>query len=115
MGAGHPREQVRRAISLIRSGDLVNALMTLQGRLVYFGIEGEPDICGFVPVLGVAVRLGIEVKIGKDSMSTAQEVFREQLVKNGGIYVIAKSVEQARKDLLSSIEDAKGRIKANVT
>lgn len=58
-----------------------------------------PDIDGWISIRGVAVRLGIEVKRGRDTIKPGQKVYRDQLTAAGGIYIVARSVDQALADL----------------
>lgn len=63
------------------------------GRLIRVGPKGLPDVDGWIGIDGRAVRLAIEVKVGRDKMSPEQESFKNALNAAGGIYVIARTVE----------------------
>lgn len=58
-----------------------------------------PDIDGWISLNGVAVRLGIEVKRGRDYMKPGQKVYKRELIAAGGIYIVARSVDQALAEL----------------
>ena len=47
----------------------------------------------------MGLRLEVEVKAGHDRHSEAQKAFQEMIEKHGGIYLVARSVEQCLKDL----------------
>lgn len=65
------------------------------------GIPGQCDLWGFVAPRGRL--LEIEVKTGKATLSNVQEKWRDLIVKFGGIYILARSVEQALADLESQL------------
>ena len=50
--------------------------------------NGVPDILGCVNGIFIA----IEVKTEKGRISTAQEIFRSKFIREGGIYILARSV-----------------------
>lgn len=62
-------------------------------RVIRYGIKGESDIDGIVSPNGR--RLCIEVKTGKAVLSLDQKRFRAMILRFGGIYIEARSVEQA--------------------
>jgi hypothetical protein len=72
-------------------------------RRIKAGIDGQGDITGIFPVqVGTILagwRLEIEVKIGKDCQSVQQKAFQQAMEKAGGIYIVARSVEQSLEDL----------------
>lgn len=53
--------------------------------------NGAADIMGTIQGRAVA----IEVKAGRDRLRPAQENFRDQWTRAGGVYVVARDVEQA--------------------
>ncbi len=66
-------------------------------RRVMAGIDGQADITGILPPNGV--RCEIEVKAEKDRQSVKQKAFEVMITQTGGIYLIARSVEQCLDDL----------------
>ena len=68
-----------------------------QARPIRFGLEGSSDIIGAYSRRAVAV----EVKREKGGrMESSQPHFRDAWVKAGGLYVLARSVEEARDGVL---------------
>lgn len=104
VGAGYPSAVVKGALSALRRGDQAAALQALiRSRPIQFGVPGEPDIDGWIPIGGRAVRLAIEVKTGRDAMRPEQVTFQGVLTKAGGIYVVAHDLEQAVNDLHTAV------------
>lgn len=76
-------------------------------RRVMAGIDGQADITGVWPVAVpskpfdrlVGFRLEIEVKAGRDKQSAEQVAFQEMVKKAGGLYLVARSVEQCLEEL----------------
>ena len=56
-----------------------------------FGLKGSPDILGIIPPDGRLV--AIEVKSATGQMTDDQRWFQEQVEKHGGVYVLARSVQ----------------------
>lgn len=52
-------------------------------------IKGVPDVIGFHKRHGVFI--GVEVKVGGDTMSEPQEFFHSELSKSGGVSLVVKS------------------------
>lgn len=71
-------------------------------RPVTYGVVGSGDVAGWLYLDGRAVVLHIEVKVGKDKQSEEQRIFMEVLRKHGGIYIVARSVDQALADLAAT-------------
>lgn len=67
------------------------ALPSRTGRIVRFGLVGSPDIIGCVNGRFV----GIEVKNARGRQSDAQVNFQRAFEKSGGIYILARSVDDA--------------------
>lgn len=65
------------------------ALKDATGRLVRYGLVGSPDILACIK--GRAV--GIECKVGRDFQKPAQKRFAETMNRNGGLYILARSVD----------------------
>ena len=90
-----------------------------QGRFVKFGIVGQADLTGIVPVTQVlvcphcggelstptlGVRTEIEVKTPSGRQSDDQKNFQAMIERFGGIYIVARSPE----DVLQALERLKG-------
>lgn len=65
-------------------------------RLVYFGLPGTPDIIG---ILKGGRWLGIECKTGGAILNTDQRVFKKMIEELGGLYILARSVEDVDRAL----------------
>jgi hypothetical protein len=62
------------------------------GRWIHFGLVGCADISG---IMVDGRRLEIEVKTGKGVQSDAQRNFAEMIRRMGGVYILARSVDEA--------------------
>lgn len=91
---------VHGAVKLLGAGQIKAAIQLLQRRPIAFGVPGEPDLDGILPPSGT--RLGIEVKVGKDRLSDEQTAFGVMLRNAGGIWIVARSVEQALAELAAA-------------
>ncbi len=69
----------------------------VKGRLVRFGVPGQPDIQGIIAPTGKY--LGIEVKSPTGRQSEEQKLFQAMVERQGGIYILARSVDDVRKIL----------------
>lgn len=58
------------------------------------GRNGTSDVSGVFN----GVPLAIEIKIGKDRMSGAQERYKMDFEKAGGVYIVARTFDQFYKD-----------------
>jgi hypothetical protein len=85
----------------------VGAMKTANGRTVKFGTPGEADIQG---ILKGGTFIAIEVKTKKGRLSKKQINWGKMILKFGGIYTVARSVE----DAVSAVNNAvSARIGAN--
>lgn len=66
-------------------------------RFVRFGLPGSSDIIGVYKGCFVA----IEVKSERGRISESQRKFSKHIADNGGIYILAYSVDDALKGLLN--------------
>lgn len=66
-------------------------------RLVTFGVPGTPDICGIIAPQGRW--LGIECKSAKGRQREDQETFQRVIERFGGLYVLARSVDDVDRAL----------------
>lgn len=68
------------------------AAQTPGGRMVRFNVPGAADISG---IIRGGKRLEVEVKTGTGAPSLAQKRFRAMIEAMGGLYVLARSIEDA--------------------
>lgn len=66
-------------------------------RRLTFGIKGGSDLIGLIAPSGRL--LAIECKTGKAKQSKEQKAFQAMVEKFGGVYVLARSVEDAVRGL----------------
>ena len=66
----------------------------LRGRVVQFGVPGQADISGIVAPHGR--RLEIECKSATGRLRTQQRKFGEMIERMGGLFVVARSVEDVK-------------------
>lgn len=101
-GAGVAMESVKKAIACINRGSYREAIGWLV-RPIKFGILGGADISGIMSMkmgaVTVGLRMEIEVKVGKDRQSEEQRGFQEMILAAGGIYILARDVEQCIAEL----------------
>ena len=64
---------------------------------IKYGIPGEPDLQGIIAPNGRL--LCIEVKTGSAKLNSDQIIYRKMIEKFGALYIEARSVDQAEKDL----------------
>lgn len=71
-----------------------------------FGVKGQADISGILHrtcrncgELAHGVRVEIEVKGPEGRMEKSQKRFRAMIEKHGGIYVVARSIDDVRRAL----------------
>ena len=68
------------------------------GRVIRFGFVGSPDVIGMVRGLGGRF-IGVECKTGSGTQSKPQRIFEATAQANGGIYILARDVEDVRNRL----------------
>lgn len=68
-----------------------------QRGLIRFGLQGQADISGLM--LPEGRRIEIEVKTDRGRQSEQQRKFQRMIEKHGGLYVVARSVEDVREGL----------------
>lgn len=78
----------------------VGRSVTHYDHVISYGIPGESDLDGIIAPTGR--RLHIEVKTGSGKLSEKQKAFKAMIEKFGGIYVEARSVEDALSAIPSS-------------
>lgn len=62
------------------------------GQLIRYGLKGCADITG---ILLNGKRLEVEVKTGKARQQKNQEAFEKMILEMGGVYFVARSVDDA--------------------
>jgi len=72
-------------------------------RMVLLGEAGLPDIVVIVPPGGRL--LGLEVKSAKGKLRPVQEVFREKILKSGGLYFVVRTLKEAMTAVAFSLGD----------
>lgn len=71
------------------------------GRFVRFGVAGQGDITGLLPG---GRRLEVEVKTPTGIVSLAQQEFGERINMHGGLWFVARSVDEAVNTVLQAIQ-----------
>lgn len=99
VGAGVGESILRQLRADLNAGRIQSALGLLNRRNVKYGVEGEPDIAGILPVNGYGIWLGVEVKAPGDKMSEDQILFQRVITTAGGIYLECRNVEETLKVL----------------
>ena len=72
-------------------------------RFIQFGIPGQADLTG---ILTGGRRLEIEVKSATGRQAPDQRAFQALVERFGGLYVLARSVEDVRRAINAASEDA---------
>lgn len=89
------------------------AIRTESGAWVRFGDKGSPDLMCRVPVRvngrKYATLVGIECKSDTGKLSEDQEAWRDAHEADGGIYVVARSIDdlEARRNELLGLTSGK--------
>lgn len=95
-----PVAAIKQAISEIIRG--ANPLAVLKRiRKMQVGLPGEPDIQGVVCGLWI----GIEVKTAKGQQRDTQKTFQIAVEKAGGIYIIARSQDEAVEKVREALKN----------
>ena len=68
------------------------AYRTEHGSFIRYGTPGAPDIV----VVANGTMIGIEVKTSKGVLSEDQAAFGEKLKAAGGIYIVARSIDDVQ-------------------
>jgi len=68
-------------------------------RPVQVNVPGCPDLIGWVMVDGRAVFLGVETKSPTGALRDSQRAFQATLTRMGGLYIVARSVEDVDRVL----------------
>ena len=59
-------------------------------------LKGVPDVIGFHK--DTARFIGVEVKVGKDTISGPQRAFLQELTDSGGIAIVARNFDDFKKE-----------------
>lgn len=78
--------------------------------VIRMGVPGCGDLTGIVTVSGIGIRLEIEVKTEKGRQSEQQIKFGKMVADRGGIYILARSVDDAIFQLEEAIDEIGHRI-----
>ncbi len=105
VGRGIGMDAVNKAVGAIQRGDTAGAIVVLRSRVLVFGLPGEGDIDGIAPG---GIRLCIEVKAGADKTSEQQDNFGAMILRAGGVFVVAHSVEQGMRDVEAQLAARQG-------
>lgn len=81
-------ELQRRGIFVWRANS--GQARTATGGFMRFNVEGCADLIGVLPG---GRFLAVEIKSPKGRQSEAQRMFQERVTRSGGLYVLARSVE----------------------
>jgi hypothetical protein len=81
--------------------------------VIRMGVAGCADLTGIVTISGLGVRLEIEVKTQKGRQSDQQIRFEKMVKDRGGIYILARSVDDAVSGLEEAINEIGYRISGN--
>lgn len=73
--------------------------------VIRMGVAGCADLTGIVTISGIGVRLEIEVKTQKGRQSDQQVRFEKMVQDRGGIYILARSVDDAVLQLEEAINE----------
>ena len=78
---------------------------TDRGARISFGLAGSADLVGLVAPTGRF--LGVEVRSAAGRQSPAQRTFQAMVAKFGGIYILARSPEDAERQLDAALAEAR--------
>lgn len=83
----------------------VGVAVGANGRPIRFGVPGSADICGLLAPSGRF--LGIEVKAPGGRLRPDQEAWGAMVQRFGGLYVVARSVEDAVRAVDAALKESK--------
>lgn len=91
------------------TGLATHAPGTVGERTVRYGLtKGGADLIGVLTVRGVGIFLAVEVKTRVGRLSADQELFGELVARAGGVFIVARSVD----DFVSQATAARARLEA---
>ena len=77
----------------------IPATPTTKRRFVRFGTRGLADITGILPGKPHGIPIYVECKVGRDKQSEDQKIFETNVIGAGGIYVVARSIDDLAEGL----------------
>jgi hypothetical protein len=77
-------------------------------RFIKSGVEGQADLSGILGPFGR--RLEIETKVGADRLNEAQRNFRRMIIRMGGIYIEARTLEDGLELLAEEVKKERCRV-----
>jgi hypothetical protein len=92
-----PLDRAKAALRYLLQNNIKAAIECLRSRPIRFGVPGQADISGVAGPAGR--RLEIEVKVGTDKLRPEQVAFRKMCLDRGAVYIEARDVETALKEL----------------
>jgi hypothetical protein len=70
--------------------------------------KGFEDIDVIMPInisnIRIGIKIAVEVKIGKDVLSIDQKKRREEIESCGGIYIVAKGIDQTTEEIMNKMK-----------
>lgn len=97
VGVAVPLEIVKKVRKLLAANERQQAIRTLDGvRAIRFNLNGQADLTGVTPD---GRRLEIEVKSRNGVQSKHQKAFQQMIETTGGVYILARSVEDVDRAL----------------
>lgn len=85
----------------------IKQYLAIKGWYYFYFLQGLgsfPGICDIIAVKN-GVTLFIEVKTPKGKLSAHQKLFKENIERAGGVFVVARSVD----DIISAIKNVEGK------
>ena len=75
------------------------------GSIMKMGTPGHPDLYGILPLCGIGVFIGIEIKTGKAKLSPEQLGFQMLIKNTGGLFVVGReNIQQTANELDKHID-----------
>lgn len=91
---------IKRAVMQGRITDAIKIMSRI--RPITFGVKGQADVAGIGPG---GVRIEIEMKFGRGKQSDQQKKYQQMIERMGGIYIVAKSADEAVMKLKEKINE----------
>jgi hypothetical protein len=76
-------------------------IKTAHGTWIVLNTPGTPDLIGFIAPQGRFI--GIECKVDSNKQNDNQIAFQKELEERGGIYILARTLEDAEKAILGAL------------
>lgn len=73
-------------------------------KVIKVGLEGSSDILGIIQSpsgrnADFGVFFACEAKVGRDTLREDQEMFRDMIMRRGGLYIVAYKVDDALREV----------------